>query len=120
MAKLVRCTEGRILDVAVDLRAGSPTFGRWVGEELDSEQHRQLFIPAGFGHAFLTLSKSADVEYRCSALYSPAAEGCVLWSDPEIGVDWPLKSPIVSARDAAGRSLRDYAAKPAYRFEPGS
>lgn len=119
MAKLVRCTAGRILDVAVDLRAGSPTFGSWYGVELSDENMAELLVPVGFGHAFLTLSDSADVQYKCAGFYTPAAEGGVHWNDPEIGVNWPIKPPIVSARDAGALSLREYRQNPAFHYRAG-
>lgn len=118
MAKLVRCTQGRILDVAVDLRVGSPSFGLWAAVELSAENFLQLFVPAGFGHAFLALSESADVQYKCTQLYAPSAEGSILWSDPEIGVSWPVKAPIVSPRDSGAPGLAEYARQPAFRYEP--
>ena len=117
MTKLVRCAAGSILDVAVDLRVGSPTFGRWVAEELSAENMHQVFVPVGFGHAFLTLSDSADVEYKCGGYYAPSAEGVIAWNDPEIGIDWPLEYPILSPRDRQAPSLRDYLRHPAFRFE---
>jgi dTDP-4-dehydrorhamnose 3,5-epimerase len=117
MGKLVRCTRGSILDVAVDLRAGSPTFGNWVSVELNEENFRELMVPVGFGHAFVTLSEWADVQYKCTGYYTPAAERTVLWSDPEVGVEWPVPDPIVSSRDGRGESLRDYAKNPAFRYE---
>lgn len=120
MGKLVRCTSGSILDVAVDLRAGSPAFGKWVSVELSQENLRELMVPAGFGHAFLTLSEWADVEYKCTGYYTPAAERTIAWNDSEIGIDWPIKEPIVSAKDARGMSLRDYVKNPAFEYErPG-
>ena len=115
MGKLVRCTLGAILDVAVDLRVGSPSFGRWVGVELTAENMRQVFVPSGFGHAFITLSEAAEVHYKCTGLYAPASEGTVAWDDPEIGVEWPTRAPVLSGRDQNGRSLREYAATPAFR-----
>ncbi len=117
MEKLVRCTAGRIFDVAVDLRAGSPGFGRWVGVELSAENMKQVFVPAGFGHAFLTLSDSADVQYRCTNYYTPSAEACIAWNDPEVGVAWPIQEPpVLSRRDTSGMSLRDYLRNPAFRY----
>ena len=116
MSKLVRCALGSILDVAVDLRAGSPTFGRWVAEELNAENMHQLYVPVGFGHAFLTLSESADVEYKCGGYYAPGAEGSVIWNDPEIGISWPNSEPTLSDRDRRAPSLSDYLKKPAFRF----
>ncbi|MCZ2110920.1 MAG: dTDP-4-dehydrorhamnose 3,5-epimerase [Dehalococcoidia bacterium] len=115
MGKLVRCTAGAILDVAVDLRVNSPTFGQWVAVELTAENMRQIWVPAGFGHAFATLSDSADVQYKCSGYYTPASEGTVAWDDPEIGVEWPFSDPILSARDKAGMSLNTYRERPAFR-----
>ncbi len=117
MDKLVRCTAGRIFDVAVDLRVGSPTFGRWVGVDLSAENMRQVFLPAGFGHAFLTLSESADVQYRCTNYYAPSAETCIAWNDPDIAIAWPLQGPpVLSRRDASGVSLREYLRHPAFRY----
>jgi dTDP-4-dehydrorhamnose 3,5-epimerase len=98
-AKLVRCPRGRIFDVAVDLRPVSPTFKRWEGYELDDVDHRQLFVPAGFGHGFCVLSEAADVLYRLSSYYDPNLEGGIAWDDPEIAVHWPISDPILSDRD---------------------
>ncbi len=100
-AKLVQVLEGEIFDVAVDLRAGSPTFGRWAGFRLDAVGHRQIFIPAGFAHGFVVLSDRALFYYKCSDIYRPEDEGGLLWSDPDIGIDWPLASPLLSVKDAA-------------------
>jgi len=116
MGKLVRCTIGRILDVAVDLRVGSPTLGQWVAEELSEENMRQLWVPAGFGHAFVALSETADVQYKCSGYYTPASAGTVAWNDPDTGVEWPIENPQGSKRDSAGRSLREYLAAPAVTY----
>ena len=117
MAKLVRCTTGIVIDVAVDLRVGSPTFGKWYGVELTAENCRQLFLPVGFGHGFLALSPQADVEYKCTGYYDKAAEGVIAWNDPQIGIDWPEKRPILSDGDANGMSLADYLRRPAFAFE---
>lgn len=103
--KLVRTTRGGIFDVAVDVRVGSPTFGRWWGVELNEDNHLQLWLPAGFAHGFLVLSEWAEVEYKCTEFYSPADEHVLLWNDPRIGIRWPMPEPSVSRRDAAGRSL---------------
>ena len=116
MAKLVRCTLGRILDVAVDLRAGSPTFGRWSAAELSADNLRQLLVPVGFGHAFLTLSEVAEVQYKCSGFYTPGAEGAIAWDDPELAVDWPIKDPVVSAKDRGAPSLQSYRKSPAFSY----
>ena len=114
MGKLVRCTAGTILDVAVDLRISSPTFGQWVSAELSAENMRQIMVPDGFGHGFATLSEFAEVQYKCTGLYTPSSEGTVAWNDPEIGIEWPFDDPILSGRDQAGMSLADYRRKPAF------
>ncbi len=87
--KLVRCVVGSVFDVAVDLRAGSPTFGRWIGAELSADNQRQLWIPPGFGHGFLTLSESADFLYKTTDYYAPDCEGALRWDDPDLGISWP-------------------------------
>jgi dTDP-4-dehydrorhamnose 3,5-epimerase len=108
-AKLVRCPRGRIFDVAVDLRRGSPTYGQWEGHELDDERHRQLFVPAGFGHGFAVLSEVADVAYLLSSLYDPATEAGIAWDDPDVGVEWPVEEPLLSERDKAAPRLAEIA-----------
>jgi dTDP-4-dehydrorhamnose 3,5-epimerase len=108
-AKLVRCPRGRIFDVAVDLRRGSPTFGQWEGHVLDDEAHRQLYVPVGFGHGFAVLSDVADVAYLLSSLYDPATESGIAWDDPEVGVEWPLDAPLLSERDKGALRLVDVA-----------
>lgn len=108
--KLVRVTNGAVFDVAVDLRRSSPTFGRWVGVELSADNHHMLWVPPGFAHGFLVLSASADFQYKCTDYYAPAHERSILWSDPEIGIRWPLAAgerPQLSPKDAAGVRLRD-------------
>ncbi len=97
--KLVRAIEGEIFDVAVDIRRGSPTFGRWVGERLSSDNFRQLYVPPGFAHGFAVLSERAQVEYKCTDFYAPGDELAIAWNDPEIGIDWPLGEPVLSAKD---------------------
>ncbi len=117
MAKLVRCTAGCIFDVVVDLRAGSPTFGRWAGVELSEQNMKQLFIPIGFGHAFLAVSGAAEVQYKTTNYYTPSAEAVVAWNDPDIAIAWPLSTPpILSGRDRAGMTLRQYAERPAFKY----
>jgi dTDP-4-dehydrorhamnose 3,5-epimerase len=106
-AKLVRCSAGRIFDVAVDLRRDSPTFGQWEGHELDDQTHRQLLVPIGFGHGFCVLSESADVDYQLSSYYDPATEAGVAWDDPDIGVEWPIDDPLLSERDKSAPRLAD-------------
>ena len=98
-AKLVRVLDGEILDVAVDIRAESPTFGRWASVTLSADNFRQLFIPAGFAHGFLVVSERADIEYKCTDVYDPASERGLMWDDPELGIEWPTAAPILSARD---------------------
>jgi len=106
--KLVRCVAGMIFDVAVDLRRSSPTFGRWVGTILSSENRRQLWIPVGFAHGFYTLSDWAEVIYKASDYYNPQGERCLLWNDPQVGIQWPVppgESPILSPKDQLGLPL---------------
>jgi dTDP-4-dehydrorhamnose 3,5-epimerase len=108
-AKLVRCARGRIWDVAVDLRRGSPTYRRWEGYELDDERHRQLYLPVGFAHGFCVLSEPADVAYKLSSLYDPATEAGIAWDDPDVAVDWPISEPTVSDRDRDAPRLAEVA-----------
>lgn len=105
--KLVRVVRGAVFDVAVDIRRGSPTFGRWVGVELSESNHRQLWIPPGLAHGFLTLTDSADFLYKATDYYSPEHERCIRWDDPAIGIAWPAldTAPLLSAKDQAGRLL---------------
>jgi dTDP-4-dehydrorhamnose 3,5-epimerase len=105
--KLVRVIQGEILDVAVDIRRGSPTFGKWESDVLTAENKRQLWVPEGFAHGFLVLSESAEVLYKTTDYYHPADEQCIRWDDPAIGIPWPLDgaTPLVSGKDAAGKSL---------------
>jgi dTDP-4-dehydrorhamnose 3,5-epimerase len=116
MGKLVRCTLGAVFDVAVDLRVGSPTFGAWVGVELTAENMRQIWVPDGFGHGFATLSEFAEVQYKCTGYYTPIAEGTIAWDDPDIGIEWPFADPVLSARDRAGMSVKQYLEEPAFRY----
>lgn len=116
--KLVMALTGRVWDVAVDLRVGSPHFGKWVGAELSEENHRQLYIPPGFGHGFCVLSETAHFVYKCTALYDPANELSVRFDDPEIGIDWPIEEPLLSPKDAAAPRLAELLASgrlPAFR-----
>ena len=112
--KLVSVLCGRVLDVAVDIRFGSPTFGRHVAVELNEENRRQLWVPRGFAHGFVVLSDSADFFYKCDEYYSPADEIVVRWNDPAIGIDWGIDTPTLSARDAAAPLLTDVLALPKY------
>lgn len=99
--KLVRCVFGEIFDVAVDLRASSPTFGRWTGARLSAENKRQLWVPEGFAHGFVVLSAVGEFLYKTTDLYDPQAERTIAWNDPTLAIDWPVSDPILSARDAA-------------------
>jgi dTDP-4-dehydrorhamnose 3,5-epimerase len=112
--KLVSALRGRLLDVAVDVRVGSPTFGRHVAVELTEDNHRQVWVPHGFAHGFLVLSESADCFYKCDELYSPADEIVVRWNDPAIGITWGLDNPKLSARDAAAALLAEIKHLPRY------
>jgi dTDP-4-dehydrorhamnose 3,5-epimerase len=108
-AKLVSVLEGRVFDVSVDLRVGSPTFGRWVGVDLSAENHRQLYIPEGFAHGFLVLSEYATFAYKCSDYYARECEIAVRWDDPALGIRWPAEPAVVSAKDAAAPLLAEIA-----------
>ncbi len=108
-SKLVRVICGEVFDVAVDLRRGSPTFGRWVGERLSAENKLQVFVPEGFAHGFLVLSDRAEVLYKTTEYWHPEDERCIRWDDPELAIAWPLDggAPVVSAKDAAGKRFRE-------------
>ena len=112
--KLVRCTSGALFDVAVDIRRGSPYFGRWYGTELSEENRRMLWVPPGFAHGFCALSDTADLVYKCTALYDPNADRGIAWNDPEIGIAWPIETPQLSAKDAAAPRLADAPQLPTY------
>jgi dTDP-4-dehydrorhamnose 3,5-epimerase len=119
VAKLVRCARGRIVDVIVDLRRGSPTYAQWEGVELDDEGMRVLYVPIGFAHGFCVLSEIADVLYKQTAYYDPAIERGIAWDDPEVAIEWPREiEPIVSARDAAAPKLREVADELPFVYEP--
>ena len=109
-AKLVRCARGAIFDVVVDLRRGSPTFGRWEGHELSDSNHRQLYVPRGFGHGFCVTSDIADVVYKLSSYYDPSTERGFAYDDPEVGIEWPAIGLKVSERDATAPALSEIAA----------
>jgi dTDP-4-dehydrorhamnose 3,5-epimerase len=105
--KLVWVTSGEIFDVAVDIRRGSPTFGHWVGVTLSEDNHRQLYISPGFAHGFCVLSETVDFLYKCTDFYHPEDEGGVLWCDPDIGIQWPLTTPVLSEKDQRYTLLAD-------------
>ena len=115
-AKLVRCGRGALFDVAVDIRRGSPTYGRWFGVELSAENGRQLLIPEGFAHGFATRQDNTEIVYKCSDFYAPESEGALLWDDPDIGIDWGLDDgrlgdarPVLSGKDAGASRLAGFA-----------
>jgi hypothetical protein len=105
----VRVVQGRVLDVAVDIRRGSPTFGKHVAVELTAENHRQLFVPRGFAHGFSVLSDEAVFQYKCDNFYAPQSEGAIAWNDPDLGIDWqlPAEEAILSPKDRAHPRLKD-------------
>ncbi len=105
--KLVRCSRGVIFDVAVDIRADSPTFRRWVGAELSEENSLMLYIPPDFAHGFVVLSDETEIIYKCTNEYSPADERGIIWNDPDINITWPVKEPVLSDKDAKNPPLRD-------------
>lgn len=114
--KLVGALRGVVFDVAVDVRVGSPTFGKWVGEELSSDNGRQLYIPPGFAHGFLTLSDDVVFGYKCTDYYAPSSERSVRWNDPDIGITWPAASPLLADKDAKAPLLRDIPAEQLPRY----
>jgi dTDP-4-dehydrorhamnose 3,5-epimerase len=120
VAKLVRCARGRILDVVVDLRHGSPSWGEWEGFELDDESLRLLYVPVGFAHGFCVLSEVADVLYKQTAYYDPTLERGIAWDDPQVAIRWPLPDTdlLVSERDRAAPRLSEVAAALPFRYEP--
>jgi len=118
MAKLVRCTQGAILDVIVDLRIGSPTFAQTFAIELTAENKKMLLVPPEFGHAVWTLSDVAEHQYKISNYYTPAAECSIAWNDPEIGFEWPGTEPLLSKRDQNAISLAAYKERPAFFYPP--
>jgi dTDP-4-dehydrorhamnose 3,5-epimerase len=115
-AKLLRCARGAILDVAVDIRRGSPTYGEWEAHVLDDERHRQLFVPIGFAHGFVVLSEVADVAYLVSSVYDPATEAGIAWNDPDIGVDWQVDEPLLSGRDQTAPTLAEIAGQLPFEY----
>jgi dTDP-4-dehydrorhamnose 3,5-epimerase len=119
-AKLVRATRGRVWDVAVDIRRGSPRFGSWVGVELSEDNRLMLFAPEGFAHGFLVLSDVAELQYKCSDFYSPEHERGITWNDPGIAIEWPLdgRQPILSDRDRSWPNLADVPSSDLPELEP--
>ena len=109
--KLVRVVRGEVFDVIVDLRRDSPSFGQWHGVWLSAENHRQFWLPPGTAHGFVVTSDSADFEYKCTDYYDPTDEGCLLWNDPQLKIDWPVANPKLSDKDKAGQSLAELVAE---------
>ncbi|RQR69336.1 dTDP-4-dehydrorhamnose 3,5-epimerase [Burkholderia sp. Bp9012] len=106
--KLVRVVEGEVFDVAVDIRRSSPTFGKWVGVTLSADNHRQLWVPPGFAHGFVVLSEAAQFLYKTTDYWYPEHERCIVWDDPEIGIEWPIDAaPVLAPKDAAGKRLSE-------------
>ncbi|MBO1500779.1 dTDP-4-dehydrorhamnose 3,5-epimerase [Serratia proteamaculans] len=105
--KLVRCVRGEVYDVVVDIRPDSPTFKKWVGVYLSEDNKNQLWVPPGLAHGFVVVSDSADFEYKCTDYYDPSNEGCLLWNDPEVGVEWPVSEPLLSPKDLQGKLFRE-------------
>ena len=116
-AKLVQAIKGEVFDVVVDIRLGSPTFGRWKGFHLSDENKRQLYVPEGFAHGFCVLSETALFLYKCSDFYAPDSELGVLWSDPDLGIEWPVKDPIISGKDEKYHFLKDVSPENIPMFE---
>jgi len=110
-AKLVQVIKGEVFDVAVDIRRGSPTFGQWIGEKLSDKNRRQMFIPEGFAHGFRVLSDTAIFVYKCSDFYTPDSERGILWSDPDLGIEWPCEEPLLSEKDSKYPYLGDVPAE---------
>jgi dTDP-4-dehydrorhamnose 3,5-epimerase len=112
--KLVQVLAGAVFDVAVDIRRGSPHFGKWVGVELSADHPRQLWVPPGFAHGFCVLSERADFHYKCTGFYAPASERGIAWNDPDLGIPWPVTSPLLSPKDSGAPRLKDAPVLPVY------
>ncbi|MCA1808133.1 MAG: dTDP-4-dehydrorhamnose 3,5-epimerase [Kiritimatiellia bacterium] len=118
-AKLVRAVLGTVYDVVVDIRHGSPTFGRWIGVELSATNRRMLFVPVGFAHGFCVISATADVIYACSDYYHPAGERGLIWNDPDLNISWPTPAPLLSPKDQRNLQLKDLPADFTFHPRPG-
>ncbi len=116
MGKLMRVTQGAAFLVAVDIRISSPTFGKWYGVEASVDNRKQVYAPAGFARGFCVLSESAEIQYKCTGIYSNKAESGVLWNDPAIGIEWPVEDPILSKKDEVAQTLAEWAQKPEAKF----
>jgi len=116
--KLVRCTRGTLFDVAVDIRAGSPTFGKWISAELSEDNKTMLWVPPGFAHGFCAMSDVADLVYKCKALYDASNDRSIVWNDPDIGIRWPIDKPKLSPKDASAPRLKDATVLPRFGGMP--
>lgn len=116
--KLVSVLEGEVFDVAVDIRVGSPNFGEWTGVTLSAENKRQFYVPSGFAHGFVVTSEAALFFYKCTDYYAPECEGAVLWNDPEVGIEWPVKDPALSEKDRSAVPLGEMPEGSLPRYEP--
>lgn len=105
--KLVRVVRGEVYDVAVDIRPDSPSYGKWYGILLSEENKTQFWVPPGLAHGFVVLSDVADFEYKCTDYYAPEREGCLIWNDPAVGIEWPIENPLLSAKDKLGKTLQE-------------
>jgi len=117
--KLVQVLEGEVLDVAVDIRRGSPTFGQWLSVSLSAQNRRQIYIPGGFAHGFAALSETVIFSYKCTDYYHPGTEGGILWNDPDLGICWPVREPLLSPKDSTYPRLKDIPADRLPLFEEG-
>jgi dTDP-4-dehydrorhamnose 3,5-epimerase len=115
--KLIQVLSGEVFDVAVDIRLGSPTFGKWIAEKLSGDNHHQLYIPPGFAHGFYVMSESAVFAYKCTDYYNWQVEGGIIWNDSQLNIDWPSEAPLLSGKDKALPSLKDIDAEKLPRFE---
>ena len=115
MGKLMRVTQGTAFLVAVDIRTGSPTLGKWFGIEVSAENRRQVWAPAGFARGFCVLSEVAEIQYKCTGLYNSKGESGIRWNDPQIGVEWPVNEPFLSGKDQKAQTLEEWLAKPESR-----
>ena len=115
--KLVAVLSGEVVDIAVDIRVGSPTFAQWVSVTLSAENHKQLYVPAGFAHGFCVMSQTALFSYKCTDFYDGSAEGGLIWNDPELEIDWPIDNPVLSEKDAALPRLKDIPAEKLLSFQ---
>ncbi len=114
--KLISVLDGAVYDVAVDIRPDSPTFRQWIGVVLSAENQRQCYVPAGYAHGFVVTSETAKLSYKCTDFYRPKEEGSILWNDPDLGIDWPVATPILSPKDHAAPRLRDIPAERLPRY----